>query len=654
MGGFAQEAESHGVCTSACCDGSASTLLRHKCWVCAFKETDIVLEPSPWRQLLNALEDGHWRSRRSQVTFSLAVAALLLALMLRLPIASADDGAAASMESISRSAVAAAAAAVLGTVVVVNTLLVPQNQDLRLLGQPAAPKEDLDLEAETHRDAALLSGAIRCATISHDDTRKIDYSQFLKFHRYLRDSFPRVHKETTVTVINRYSLLFEWTGSDSTLQPWLLAAHLDVVPTPDLQFWRNGAGEPVDPFAGKVMDGPEPDDGSARGGLAVWGRGAIDNKHNVLMQLQAVEEALAAGVKPRRTVYLAYGHDEEIGGSAGAGEIAKHLAAKGVELEFVLDEGAFILQGVVPTVQQPVAYIGNSEKGFVNIELSVDAVPSCHSSAPPTESSLGILSRAVAALERRPHPTRPDLFRMTLAYQASIFSLPLKLVIANWWCFGILLSSIFVRKPRTAAVMRTTTAITVMRSGVKVNLVPQRAVAYVNHRVHPQDSLLEVIERDRKIIGDSRVKLRVMGDHIRADSCLDDEPCCPPGDGKGCKIDVCGHWDGSAAALSDAESKWTPPSPVSSLENRAFRLLKSSVAKAFHAPVTPMVLTGNTDTRHYWGIVPSKSLYRFTPLIMDIDDVEMFHGPNERVSLRNLRNLKRFYKQLLHEADEPN
>ena len=93
-------------------------------------------------------------------------------------------------------------------------------------------------------------------------------------------------------------------------------------------------------------------------------------------------------------------------------------------------------------------------------------------------------------------------------------------------------------------------------------------------------------------------------------------------------------------------------------DNRAFGLLKSCVADAFNAPTTAMVLTGNTDTRHYWDVVPSKSLcdsqihtpptsayftywlgkisvstcgrYRFTPIEMDIDDLGMFHGANER------------------------
>ena len=109
----------------------------------------------------------------------------------------------------------------------------------------------------------------------------------------------------------------------------MLCAHLDVVPTPDLHLWKTADGKPIDPFAGEihpfgqVIDAngrpatstTAADGESLRNGPSVWGRGAIDNKHNVVMQLQAVEEALASGtLRPQRTVYLAYGHDEEIGG----------------------------------------------------------------------------------------------------------------------------------------------------------------------------------------------------------------------------------------------------------------------------------------------------------------------------------------------------
>ena len=60
----------------------------------------------------------------------------------------------------------------------------------------------------------------------------------------------------------------------------------------------------------------------------------------VLGHLEAVEDLLKHGHTPTRTVYLAFGHDEEVGGEDGARAIAAELESRGVTLEFLLDEGA--------------------------------------------------------------------------------------------------------------------------------------------------------------------------------------------------------------------------------------------------------------------------------------------------------------------------
>ena len=162
-----------------------------------------------------------------------------------------------------------------------------------------------------------------------------------------------------------------------------------------------------------------------------------------------------------------------------------------------------------------------------------------------------------ARLEKRPHPTRTALFAETLTYQASVFALPLRLIIANWWCFGWLLTKIFVSKPKTAGVLRTTTAVTIMSAGVKINVIPNRATAWVNHCVHPHDSLKDVIEFDRKVIAEPRVKLRISGldevDDSDTQTSSESSGCSP--DGKGCVFTECGHYDGSAEALQHAVSQ---------------------------------------------------------------------------------------------------
>ena len=106
--------------------------------------------------------------------------------------------------------------------------------------------------------------------------------------------------------------------------------------------------------------------------LQSHGRGSMDDKGCLIAVMEAVEALLDDGFRPRRTVYLAFGHDEEIGGSNGAAHIAKTLEARNVKAEWVLDEGAAITIGLLPGVTQPVSLIGIAEKGYMTLVLTVE------------------------------------------------------------------------------------------------------------------------------------------------------------------------------------------------------------------------------------------------------------------------------------------
>ena len=75
-------------------------------------------------------------------------------------------------------------------------------------------------------------------------------------------------------------------------------------------------------------------------------------------------------MSPSRTVYLAFGQDEEIGGNDGAAKIAGLLQSHGVELEYVLDEGLNIFNDIIDGVSAPVALIGIAEKGYLSLQLT--------------------------------------------------------------------------------------------------------------------------------------------------------------------------------------------------------------------------------------------------------------------------------------------
>ena len=181
--------------------------------------------------------------------------------------------------------------------------------------------------------ASILSKALQIPTISYDNfdlnseisnqSSKNDTDQFITMHKLLVDSFPTLHKKFPPKIINNYSLLYHIPGSDKSLDPIMLCAHLDVVPAPSegSQKWLQ------DPFSGKVIDG------------VIWGRGAIDNKQNVVGQLGAIENILTNNIDLKRGLYIALGHDEEIGGHEGAAYIAKYLKERNIRFEGIYDEG---------------------------------------------------------------------------------------------------------------------------------------------------------------------------------------------------------------------------------------------------------------------------------------------------------------------------
>lgn len=213
-----------------------------------------------------------------------------------------------------------------------------------------------------------LTEALRIKTISHEDPANFDSTAFESFNEFLKNNYPLIDSVLEHKTFNQYSHLFGWRGKDLTLKPIVLMGHIDVVPIASPEKWS------VDPFGGIVKDG------------VIWGRGTIDDKFSVIGILEAVEMLLSEGAQPERTIYLAFGHDEEVGGEKGAVAIARYLEHEGVHAEYILDEGYAITQKLVPGVDSDVAFIGVAEKGSTTIELTVD-MDGGHSSRPDAETA---------------------------------------------------------------------------------------------------------------------------------------------------------------------------------------------------------------------------------------------------------------------------
>ncbi|MBN1935952.1 MAG: M20/M25/M40 family metallo-hydrolase, partial [Anaerolineae bacterium] len=353
---------------------------------------------------------------------------------------------------------------------------------------PVEPAEQAPIDVDAA--AAHLAAAVACQTVSHGPDAPVEAEAFAELHARLAEMYPLVYRHLDRQVIAGYSLLYTWPGSDPTLKPVLLMAHQDVAPVDPAT-----AGEWAHPpFTTGVIDG------------CVWGRGTLDCKGQMIGELEAVEYLLGQGFRPQRTVYLAFGHNEEVGG-AGAQAIAEWLQVRGVRLEALLDEGGAVVQGMLPGVSAPLALVGNAEKSYLTLELSVSQPPG-HAAMPPRHTAVGILARAIVRLEARPLPARLDA--MMPMFEGIGTALPpgLRLVLANTWLLGGVVRRILSRSATTNAAIRTTAAATVIAGGVKDNIIPAEARALVNFRLLPGDTAQAVIDAVGRTIDDPRVTLQ--------------------------------------------------------------------------------------------------------------------------------------------------
>ncbi|MBL8376838.1 MAG: M20 family peptidase [Burkholderiales bacterium] len=441
--------------------------------------------------------------------------------------------------------------------------------------------------------AQSMAAAVRARTVSGLADPTGSEAAFAALQAHLRERYPLVHAQLKREVIGAHSLLFTWPGSDTSAKPIALLAHQDVVPVaPGTEaLWQH------QPFAGVIADGH------------VWGRGTLDNKVNLITQLEAVETLLKAGYKPRRGALFFFGHDEEVGGREGAVQAVAMLRQRGVRLEFVLDEGLAITDGVLAGVKAPLALIGLAEKGGVSLKLTAKAPPG-HSSMPPAASgasAIGMLSAALNQLDR--HPVEGGIRGVAAGMFAVVApELPLaqRVPLANLWLFRPVVESMLARGAATNAMLRTTTALTMVNAGNRPNVLPGDATAVVNFRLLPGDSSASVTEHVRRVIADERIAIEVLG--------------------------------------NPAE-----PSRISAADAAGFRLIERSIREVFpQALVAPGLVLAGTDSRHFEPI--ADNVYRFMPIRFASADLARVHGTDERIAVDQLAGMVRFYHRLLQEA----
>jgi carboxypeptidase PM20D1 len=438
--------------------------------------------------------------------------------------------------------------------------------------------------------ASRLASAVRLQTISSHDDEHANADAFNSLHAHIQSSFPRLHAILKRELIGSYGLLYTWPGTDARLNPVLLMAHQDVVPVaPGTEKdWTHA------PFSGDIADG------------FVWGRGAWDNKSNLMSQMEAVELLVTAGFQPRQTVMLFYGQDEEVYGARGAAVLAARLKRDNVRVDFVLDEGTLVIEGMLPGLEKPAAMVGVAEKGYLTVQINASAAPG-HSSMPSPvagKSAIGMMSATLARLETNQFPVRiAGVAGDMLESLAPEMSLVNRIAFANLWLTRPVIESQLSRGPATAAMMRTTTALTIVSAGNRDNVLPGRASAMVNFRLLPGDTSDMVIEHITKVAGELPVKAE------------------------------------KAAGFSEASRVGRTDARGFAAINKTMRELHPDIV------VAPSLMLGATDARYMDAV--ADNVYRYSPVRAGPNDLSRFHGTNERISVANYTEMVQFYHQLL-------
>jgi carboxypeptidase PM20D1 len=467
-------------------------------------------------------------------------------------------------------------------------------------GSPVGGRVDLpatpDISAESAAEHLAEAIRFKTVTLSGGDPRPGQEGAWLALQDWLVATYPAAHAAMTrETVPGTLTLLYTWKGSDPSLKPLLLMAHQDVVPV-NIGTEGDWTGAP---FAGEIIDG------------YVYGRGAIDDKGNLVGLMEAAEGLAASGFQPQRTVMFMFGHDEEVLGSGAQAGVAL-LKSRGIEPEMALDEG-FMVIDPSPITGKSMAFVGVSEKGYITLKLTVVAAGG-HSSQPPRNSADVALARAIVALDENQMPadfSKPPVSELFLASGQDMPFMQ-RMALANLWLFQGAVEASMANVPAGNAMIRTTTAPTMLSGSAKENVLPQRAMAMVNFRIHPNDTPESVMAHAKEVTKDI----------------------------EGLEIEIGG--DGISS----------PASPVSPTDNRAYAVLASVAAEVGNgAPVAPALVIGATDSRHASAITPN--IYRFAPALMSPEDLTGFHGTNERISVENMARLSKGYAQIILGMDGP-
>lgn len=442
-----------------------------------------------------------------------------------------------------------------------------------------------------------LSKAISIPTISYPEKEKVDFTQFDKFHKFLEEAYPLIHKTLKKEVICEASLMYCWKGTRSDLEPIALLAHQDVVPISE----------------GTEGDWEHPPFEGYNDGEFIWGRGALDMKNHLIGVMEAVETLLEEGFTPERDVYLLFGQDEEVvaSGESGARRMMETLRDRGIHLDCIIDEGGAILPVNIKGILENkyLVGVGIAEKGYTDLEISVSAKGG-HSSQPPKHSALGELANVIKDIED--HQFKAEI----LPFVEQLFSglgrnctYPARLITCNIPYLKPLIKAIMTQIPPAACLVRTTTGVTMAQGSPAANVLPQKATVTVNFRQMPGTTVDDVVAHIRKVCRNKDIEINV--------------------------------------AKAKEASKFSP------IDSRAFNIIKElCMQESKDNVVAPYLVMGGTDACNYEPIC--ENIYRYAPYKVTIGLLRCTHGTNERIPVSAVEPGVAFFKRYIRRASAEN
>ncbi|QLG75026.1 hypothetical protein HG535_0H03530 [Zygotorulaspora mrakii] len=458
------------------------------------------------------------------------------------------------------------------------------------------------------------------------------YRYFYQFHHYLQHTYPLIHKYVTLEKVNELGLLYTWQGSEENLKPILFMAHQDVVPV-ERKTWDSWKYPPFSGYYDEETD-------------LLWGRGSNDCKNLLTAEMDAIEQLLKDGFKPRRTVLMSFGFDEESSGHLGAHNLALFLKERyGKDgIYSIIDEGFGVISlGDDLYVAAPI----NGEKGYADVVFTVNGHGG-HSSVPPDHTTIGVAAELITLLEKYTFDfdfevDNPLYGLLTcVAEHSELVPESLKKTILG--ASGdskkkAALESYLATDPRFRELIRTTRAVDIIEGGVKSNALPEVASFLINHRIEIHSSVNETMEHDLKYAKEIAKKhgygLSYNNNTIEPETDL--------------------------GFIEVSVTYGLEPAPMSPSSGPVWDLFAGTIQNVFENGVfaedpeadfyiSTTLISGNTDTRYYWDL--SKFIYRFVGSLMDPEILKTLHSVDEHVDISGHLSATAFIYEYVINASE--